>query len=1477
MVDGHGSTGVGIESSLSSGSADIKDVDSEKIQTHNIVVKSKTNADTVDLRRSSASTSNSFNYQYLPSGDYVVDRNKPKTFLNRDDLEKVTDSEVFPQKRLFSFFYSKKMPVVPANDDERKDLPLLRANIISKIFIWWVVSIVKVGYKRTIQPNDLFKMDERLSINNIYTRFEKILNSYVEKHRAIYRENHPEVTEEEVHKNTTLPRFTVAKTLMFTFKVEYFISIVFAVLSNCASGLLPLVTKRLITFVGKKALFPELHVNAGVGYAIGSCAMMVCNGILFNQFFLSSQLTGAQVKALLTKAILNKIFKADGYTRHKFPNGEITSYVTTDLARVEFALSFQPFIAGFPASLAICITLLIINLGPIALVGVGVFFAVFFVSFFIFKQILNLRVVSLKFTDARVTAMREVLNNMKMVKFYSWEDAYEKNITEIRTKEIKYVRQLQYIRNGIVALSFSLTSIASLVTFLCMYKVNHAGRTPANVFSSLSLFQVLSLQMFFFPIAVSTSIDMFLGLDRIQNLLQSSEMYDSFYQNEMKTLPPLDESIAIKMNDASFIWPDYEKMDKEEALKNPEKDTKGKKKDNRKNAAGDSKNFTNDKNSENSIVDLEKTAFTGFTNLNFEIKKGEFVMITGPIGTGKTSLLNSFAGFMEKTSGTIQINGDLLMGGYPWIQNATVRDNIIFGSPYEEDKYKEVLRACSLESDLDILPAGDKTEIGERGITLSGGQKARINLARCVYKEKDIYLLDDVLSAVDSRVGKHIMDECLTKLIGNKTRLLATHQLSLIDKASRIIVLGNDGSVEIGDVQYMKETNKTLKVLLENTNQAEEEEEEEERMLEEEMIETKEREIKDLDILEKTLSRKDVDENINGRTIEKEERAVNSIKLSIYKEYLKAGLNKWGFIILPLYLILVVATTFSSLFSSVWLSYWTENKFENRSESFYMGLYSFFVFGAYIFMTSQFTILCYIGIGASKNLNIQALKRIIHTPMSFMDTTPIGRILNRFTKDTDSLDNELIENVRLTVSQFANIVGVCVMCIVYLPWFAIAVPFLVFIFVFIQNHYQSAGREIKRLEAIQRSFVYNNFNEILGGMDTIKFYKSEERYIAKSDYLIDKMNEAGYLTVCVQRWVAILVDMIAVAFALIITLLCVTRQFHISASSVGVLLTYVLQLPGLFNTLLRAVSQVENDMNSTERLVSYATDLPLEAQYHKPETAPPESWPEEGTIKFENVDFAYRPGLPIVLKNINLQINGTEKIGICGRTGAGKSTIMTALYRLNELTSGSILIDDVDINKLGLHELRKKLAIIPQDPVLFRGDIRKNLDPFHERTDEELWDVLVRGGAIAPEDLAETKAQHITEDGTSADLHKFHLDKVVEEDGANFSLGERQILALTRALVRNTKILILDEATSSVDYETDRKIQERIATAFSHCTILCIAHRLKTILNYDRILVLEHGEVAEFDTPMNLFKDETTIFHNMCKKSDITIDDFSDL
>ncbi|AEY98471.1 FAGL346Wp [Eremothecium gossypii FDAG1] len=1359
-------------------------------------------------------------------------------FLNSGDREKLGDSTLQPQRRLFSWVHGKDLPPVP-DEEERERYPLYRANPLSRMMFWWVVPVIRVGYRRTLQPNDLWVVDGSLGVDEMYKRFVRHFRRYVQRAEAQYRLEHPEATQEEIRTNARMRNNDLLRALCITFRWPLFLALLNAAVTNLLSCAQPLVTRAIIRHLDPHS---RESVGVGVAYAICACVLLFINGYSFNHMTHQSMRTALQIRTVLTKAILGKALVLSGKARNEWPPGTLISMASTDLSRMEFAVFFQPFLLVFPLVLALGVALLLVTVGPVGLLGLAVFIVALGLATLAFRKMVKYRVAATVFTDARVTLMREIMNSMKMLKYYCWERAYEERVTDVRYKEVHKVRQVMIFRSILVTTAVTLSTIAGMVCFLAMSHLNSENRNAANVFSALSLFQALSIQLFFIPTALSTGADAKIALKRIQKLLWASEQ--SHRQDDSSDkLGPLDPSVAIQVESASFEW---------EGQK--DSDLKGAQKTEDDSVQSDTVTVLSKKREEKqSREEVFKVPFTGLNDLSFSIKKGEFIIVIGAIGTGKTSLLNAVAGYMKKTTGSVHVNGSLLFCGVPWIQNATIRDNIIFGSSFDQTRYDEVVNACALEADFKIFPAGDKTEVGERGITLSGGQKARISLARAIYKDRDIYLFDDIISAVDANVAAHITQKCLLDRLQNRTRILATHQLALVQEASRVIFLGQDGSFDMGTPAELHEKNSQFRNLMSLSSQTNAEESE---------MESIRSQSKSKKASTAPVSMPDFNEEIDdGRITSKEERAVNALKFKVYKDYLMAGEKSSKMLIVTVLITLVLMTTFFSLFNSVWLSFWTEYRFPGRQDAFYMGIYFMLTCLTFIFTNLEFTFLLHIGLSASRRLNLSAAKRILYAPMSFIDTTPMGRILNRFTKDTDVLDNELTDSTRMFVFQMANVVGVFILSIAYLPYVAIAVPISVLLLLFIGDHYQSAGREVKRLEAIQRSFVYNNLGEVLDGLDTIRAYNAQSRFLRKSDYFLNRTNEAGYLVIGARCWVALTTDLVAIAIALIVTLLCVTRVIHITPSSAGVLLTVVLQMPAYFNMVLRGFTELENNMNSTQRVHYYATALPQEAPQYLPGAAPPAGWPAAGEIVFQEVSFAYRPGLPLALCGVSFHVRAGEKIGICGRTGAGKTSVTTALYRLSELESGSIKIDGVDIATLGLHDLRSALSIIPQDPLLFRGTVRKNLDPFAEHTDGTLWSALVRSGVVPA--------------GVVPTSHKFHLDQEVDEGGANFSLGERQLLALARALVRSTRILILDEATSSVDYATDARVQARIAAEFRQATVLCVAHRLRTIISYDRILVLDQGRVAEFDTPYRLFAREDSLFRAMCVHTGISASDFA--
>lgn len=763
--------------------------------------------------------------------------------------------------------------------------------------------------------------------------------------------------------------------------------------------------------------------------------------------------------------------------------------------------------------------------------------------------------------------------------------------------------------------------------------------------------------------------------------------------------------------------------------------------------------------------------------------------------------------------------------------------------------------------------------------------------------------MDDVLSAVDARVGKHIVQQCCLNLLAGKTRILATHQLSLVETADKVIFMNGDGTFDFGVYEDIKKNEKFAKLLSYNQQKSAEEQRKLKESKEAALLDTDSTDItevigesEDKDRFDQLLKRRmvktdditevfeEVDEEFEfkdvyankdaskGKIIEEEEKAVNSLKGYVYKTYIKFGAGK---ITVPGFLVLFTITSaiavFGEIFSNTWLSFWVSDKFDKPS-NFYIGLYVLFTMLFFIFLLFEYVAVAFVASNALKKLNIAAAKRVLGAPMSFLDVTPLGRILNRFTKDTDALDNEIADNLKRLVYSLSFIIGLIVLNLIYLPWIGIVIPLLGAAYVGVANYYQASSREIKRLEAVQRSFVINNLSEMLNGMSTIKAFKKKDYFLLRNERFMDETNEATFLSNAVSRWLAISLQMIASTFGLIVCVLSAAGVFKLLPATVGLLINNVIGLSYQLSAITSFITQVENDMNSVERLIFYADKIPQE---ENPEiqglTPQKEVWPLSGKLEFDNVSMLYRPGLPPVLKNLSFKVQAAEKIGVCGRTGAGKSSIMATIFRLHELDSGAILYDNMDISKLSLTALRSNISIIPQEPVLFSGTIRRNLDPFGEQTDDTLWDALRRSEILSEEEIGVERARAKTEDAEN--MHKFHLDQIVSEEGANYSVGERQLISFARALVRNTKILILDEATSSVDYETDHKIQSTINREFGHCTILCIAHRLKTILHYDKILTLDRGEIRQFDKPKVLFH-ENGIFRQMCDRSGITADDF---
>lgn len=881
-------------------------------------------------------------------------------------------------------------------------------------------------------------------------------------------------------------------------------------------------------------------------------------------------------------------------------------------------------------------------------------------------------------------------------------------------------------------------------------------------------------------------------------------------------------------------------------------------------------------------------------NINMQVKRGKLAAVVGTVGSGKSSLISAYLGEMEKLSGRVNTVGSIAyVSQQAWIQNCTLQDNILFGKTFNAKLYNKVISACALKPDIEMLPGGDQTEIGEKGINLSGGQKQRISLARAVYNDADIYFLDDPLSAVDSHVGKHIFEQVIgpNGLLAGKTRILVTHGIGFLPQVDDIFVLKNGEISESGNykslmcrkgafadflIQHLQEVNQQEAV--EGLDELKQQLGGGAIVVDKELIGKLERAIsrrsersasQPADVYARQVSESGdaatplltssatsingsavskeeviVGAPVDNKLIEKERAQIGNVKWAVYKHYFKS-------IGIPL----TVATIFLNVLyqafnigSSLWLSQWSSDRTIGNDTSrrdMYLGVYGALGFGQIIASTASSLSLRIGCLYASVYTHKVLLAGIIRAPLTFFDTTPIGRILSRFSNDMETIDSALLKTLyELTWCLYQVIGTIVVISISTYTFLAVILPIGI-LYYFVQRFYIATSRQLKRLESISRSPIYSHFGETIQGSQTIRAYQLHDRFIQASDDRVDFNQTCFCLSIMANRWLDVRLQNVANLIILFSALFVVLSRDTITAGVAGVSISYAMQITQIMNWLVRMTADLETNIVAVERAKEYGETKP-EAAWEIAENRPTKYWPDAGTVEFRNFQVRYRDGLDLVLKGITFTVNGGEKIGIVGRTGAGKSSLTLALFRIIEPAGGSIIIDGQDISKMGLHDLRSRLTIIPQDPVLFAGSLRMNLDPFEKSTDAQLWTALAH--AHLKDFVSELPAA---------------LNYEISESGENLSVGQRQLVCLARALLRKTKILILDEATAAVDLETDDLIQNTIRREFKDCTVLTIAHRLNTIMDSDRVIVLDGGYVAEYASPAKLLENRKSMFHSM--------------
>ncbi|KAF9074671.1 ABC protein [Rhodocollybia butyracea] len=1373
------------------------------------------------------------------------------------------------RSRWYQFWLPKRAPPPPPGSlNDAPVIPLATASIFSQWTYSWIDPIMVLGYQRTLQASDLWKMDHSQESGHLSEKLDAAWARRVEaahewnaklasgevkagwlkrvswqirsslKIRSVggaSRRERREEFERRWREVDGKKEASLAWSVNDVFGSMFWIAGVYKVLSDTAQMTSPLLVKSIITFAQQRALAKENgtplpSVGRGIGMALGLALIVVFSSLTQHQFFWRSMITGVLSRGALINCIYKRSVILTAKSRVQHSNADIVNHISTDVSRIDAAA--QWFHCGWtaPIQVVVCLIILLVELGPSALAGFALFPLAAPLQERIMAHRLNTRKVSNRFTDQRAKLLAESLGVMRVVKYFSYEGPFLDRIFGMRRSELQGVRWMNHMQSINIAFAFSIPVFSATLAFVTYAHVSGGSFNAATIFASLSLFQLLRQPMMFLPRAMSVTTDAQNAFSRLTKLFSAETLDD------VPFIVDLTQDFALNVRDGSFQWEVIAATpnDKEKAKYDKE------------------------------IVSMEEEITTTepfqVRDINMQVPRQSLVAIVGQVGSGKSSLLQGLVGEMRRTSGEFSFGGRVAYCPQTaWIQNASLRNNILFGQPYVENKYWMVIERSCLIPDLELLPDGDLTEIGEKGsltvsgiihtvlmtdkgINLSGGQRQRVNIARALYYNADVYLFDDPLSAVDAHVGRSLFHDAIHYLAKEgKTVILVTHALHFLSNCDYIYTLDAGRIAEHGSYTDLLKRNGKFAQLDREFGGHD---------LSTERQQVNIATVKAMKSKTDRAARKGAGiGKLEGKLMVKEKRTTGSLSLAVYKTYLGAGL---GWVTVPAIILSVLLAQGSQIVNSYTLVWWEANQF-GWSFSLYEILYA----ALGIFQATFTVLLQWAGYKGNLKFSIYIKRdnQLLHSSV--------------FGKDIDNLDTQLPTSMKMTVVLVASVFGSVVIISILEPFFLIAIFVLTFGYQYFASFYRASAREVKRLDAMLRSLLYAHFSESLTGLPTIRSYGEIPQFIQDNKFYIDLENRALFLTVTNQRWLALRLDVLGACLVFFIAVFSVTGVGNISAAQIGLVLTYATQLCQMMGRMTRQTTELENYMNSVERVAHYshAGYIDQEGPHEIPSRKPPQEWPRHGSVQFKDVSMSYRPGLPPVLHGLNLSINGGEKIGIVGRTGAGKSSLTLCMLRIVEFT-GLIQIDDVNIAEIGLKDLRTKIAIIPQEPILFSGTVRSTLDPFASYDDARLWDALRRSSLMNDERLSSDLETDIEDDNG-----KITLDTIVEPEGANLSLGQRSLLSLARALVKDSRVVILDEATASVDLETDRRIQDTIRSEFKDRTLLCIAHRLRTIIGYDRILVMDAGQIAEFETPLNLFIRENSIFRSLCEKSNISLTD----
>lgn len=1334
--------------------------------------------------------------------------------------------------------FREKPPFFSPKNTDPNPCPEGSAGFLSRLSFWWFTKLVILGYRRPLEEQDLWSLNEddrsQMVVQRLLQAWEQ-QQKQAARHTAAAASG-KKVAGEAVGLLSGRPQArepSFLRALLVTFGPTFLISTFFKLIQDLLNFTNPQLLSILIRFISN----PE--APAWWGFLVAGLMFLcsVTQTLILHQYYHCIFVTALRLRTGIIGVIYRKALVITNSVKRESTVGEMVNLMSVDAQRFMDVSPFLNLLWSAPLQVILAIYFLWQILGPSVLAGVALMVLLIPLNGGVAMKMRAFQVEQMKFKDSRIKLMSEILGGIKVLKLYAWEPSFLKQVEDIRQNELQLLRKsayLQALSNFIWVCTPFLVTLITLGVYVCVDENNVLDAEKA--FVSVSLFNILKVPLNMLPQLISNLTQTSVSLKRIQHFLTQDELDPQCV--ERKLISP---GYAITVHSGTFTW----------------------------------------------AQDLPPILHS----LDIQIPKGALVAVVGPVGCGKSSLVCALLGEMEKLEGKVSVKGSVAyVPQQAWIQNCTLQENVLFGRPMDPKRYHRTLEACALLADLEVLPGGDQTEIGEKGINLSGGQRQRVSLARAVYSDSDIVLLDDPLSAVDSHVAKHIFDQVIGPegVLAGKTRVLVTHGISFLPQTDFIIVLADGQVSEVGPYSALLQQNGSFASFLRNYAPDDDQEEQgsrtalqsadEEVLLIEDTLsnhtdltdnepvlyEVRKQFMREmstmssdgegqgrpvtrrrLDSSEKMVQATEAKAKATGALTQEEKAETGTVKLSVFWDYAKAVGPYTTLVICSLY----ICQSAAAIGASVWLSEWSNEASmggRQNTTSLRLGVYATLgILQGLLVMLSALT-MAVGGVQAARLLHHSLLHNKMHSPQSFFDTTPSGRILNRFSKDIYVIDEVLAPTILMLFNSLFNSLSTLVVIVASTPLFAVVIVPLAVLYTFVQRFYVATSRQLKRLESISRSPIYSHFSETVTGTSVIRAYCRSQDFKVLSDTKVDANQKSCYPYIASNRWLGIRVEFVGNCVVLFAALFAVIGRSNLNPGLVGLSVSYALQVTMALNWMVRMMSDLESNIVAVERVKEYSK-TETEAPWVVEGSRPPEGWPPHGEVEFRDYSVRYRPGLDLVLKKLSVHVRGGEKVGIVGRTGAGKSSMTLCLFRILEAAEGEIRIDGLNVADIGLHDLRSQLTIIPQDPILFSGTLRMNLDPFSNYSEEDIWQAL-----------------------ELAHLHMFvraqpaGLDFLCSEGGENLSVGQRQLVCLARALLRKSRILVLDEATAAIDLETDDLIQATIRTQFDHCTVLTIAHRLNTIMDYTRILVLDKGAVAEFDSPTNLIA-ARGIFYGMAR------------